>query len=298
MKKRDYSKKQILQIIVVSLAMIAAALILNQVHPLSDENDVPAMNPGAVTGSVSGAAGGPDKGERSDDTGVNGKKSEEISAASSTPQPTKDPAASIATFLQGPKSWGQRRVWSGEWGESYYDGGSFGGFGCGLCCMANIYTSLSPYECSPVDMYRFAKKKTAYSGGGAISWGFIRRTMTEAGFTCKTGKKPEKYEDFQQKVKRSQATIVVVSSSDSTCYWKDTPGHYVTLFLYDEKTDSIFLADSGDPDHNRHRVPLEKIYRSLKTASDWQYMSVTGYQESSDTWKHKGYGGNCILPEA
>lgn len=292
MKKRNYSKKQMLLIIVLSLGMILAALILNRIHPVGNGDDVPAMNPGAVTGGASDGSNGSDNAEPS------GAGAGDSSGALQTPQPTADPTASIATFFQGPKSWGQRRTWSGEWGESYYDGGNFGGFGCGLCSMANIYTSLSPYECSPVDMYKFAKKETAYGGGGAIAWGFIRRTMTAAGFTCAVGKKPDRYEQFQKKVKQSQAVIVVVSSSDSTCYWKNTPGHYVTLFLYDEKTDRIFLADSGDPDHNRRWVPLEKIYRSLKTASEWQYMTVTDYQENADTWKHKGYGGNCVLPEA
>ena len=73
--------------------------------------------------------------------------------------PTPNPEDEIYTFLQGPKSWNSRLEWSGEWGESYVDGGYFGGFGCGLCCMANIYSSLTPYQCSPVDMYHYAKKQ-------------------------------------------------------------------------------------------------------------------------------------------
>lgn len=49
------------------------------------------------------------------------------------PVQTARPEKDIYTFLQGPKSWGKRLKWSGEWGENFYDGGSFGGFGCGLC---------------------------------------------------------------------------------------------------------------------------------------------------------------------
>lgn len=202
----------------------------------------------------------------------------------------------IYTFLQGPKSWGERRVWSGEWGESFYDGGSFGGFGCGLCCIANLYSSLTKYQCTPVDAYRYAKKQTEYAGGGAIAWGYLRRTLTALGFTCAVQKKPEKYETFQQDIANSMGAIVLVSSGDSECYWKDTPGHYVTIFLYDKESDKIFLADSGDPEHNRQWVSLRKIYKSLKTASDWQYLPLTEYNEKKDQWKHKRAEGNWVSP--
>lgn len=212
------------------------------------------------------------------------------------PEPD-DQTAAIATFLQGPKSWKSGLQWSGEWGKTYYDGSSFGAFGCGLCCTANIYCSLTDYRCSPVDMYNYAKRVTEYEGGGAIDWGYMKRTLTVAGFTCKVGKKPERYEEFQSIVEESQACVVVVSSNDSTCYWKDTPGHYVTLFLYDKELDKVFLADSGDPGHNRHWVSLNKIYRSLKTANHWQYMSVLNYDEEKDQWKHKKINGNCVLPK-
>lgn len=215
----------------------------------------------------------------------------------STPAPTKNPTEDVYTFLQGPKSWSERRTWSGEWGEAYMDGGSFGGFGCGLCCMANIYSTLSKYRSSPVDMYRYAKKKTFYGGGGAIDWGYMRQTLTSLGMDCKVRKKPSDYQTFQKAVAGSKCCIVLVSSYNSECYWKDTPGHYVTIFLYNTKTDKVFLADSGDPDHNRHWVSLKKIYRSLKTSSNYQYLRVKGYDKSRDSWKHKRAGGNWVTPE-
>ncbi len=211
-------------------------------------------------------------------------------------QENGDPTEKIASFLQGPRSWKARLDWSGKWGNTLYDGGSFGGFGCGLCCMANIYCSLTDYRCSPIDMYKYAKKMTEYGGGGAIDWPYMRDTLQYAGFTCEVGKKPKKYKDFQQIVKNSKACLVVVSSEDSTCYWKSTPGHYVVLFLYNEQTDEIFLTDSGDPNHNRHWVPLKKIYRSLKTANYRQYMTVTAYTEQNNQWKHNKIGGTCVLP--
>lgn len=211
-----------------------------------------------------------------------------------TPVPVMQPEEDIYSFLQGPKSWSRRLVWSGEWGESIYQGGSFGGFGCGLCCIANVYSSLTRYECTPVEAYRYARRHTDYAGGGAIAWGYMRRSLSGLGFECEVRKKPAAYEAFQQDIRKSKAAIVLVSSADSECYWKNTPGHYVTVFLYQEKEDKVFLADSGDPEHNRSWISLKKIYKSLKTASDWQYLVVKEYDGGRDNWKHKKAEGNWI----
>lgn len=211
-----------------------------------------------------------------------------------TPKPTPKPEEGIYTYLQGPKSWKQRLKWSGEWGTTFYDGGSFGGFGCGLCCIANVYSSLTKYQCTPVDAYSYAKKNTEYWGGGAIAWGYMRQTLSSIGFDCSVKKKPSTYKKFKKDIADSECAIVLVSSYNSTCYWQDTPGHYVTIFLYDEKTEKVFLADSGDPKHNRHWVPLRKIYKSLKTASAWQYLTVDSYDEVKDNWKHKSVKGNWV----
>lgn len=219
--------------------------------------------------------------------------------AESTPKPvikTVDKTKSIYTFLQGPRSWNRGIDWSGEWGESYMDGGSFGGFGCGLCCMANIYSSLTEYQCSPIDMYQYAKKHTGYGGGMAIDWGYIRRGLTSLGFRCHVERKQETYREFREAVKRSKCAIVLVSSANSTVHWKNTPGHYVTIFEFDEKNDKVFLADSGDPDHNRQWIHLKKVYRSLKTASNWQYLVVRGYDRNKDTWRHKKTSGQWNRP--
>lgn len=207
---------------------------------------------------------------------------------------TKAPEEGIYTYLQGPKSWGKRLPWSGEWGVTHYDGGSFGGFGCGLCCIANLYSSLTPYQCTPADAYRFAKRTTEYHGGGAIDWGYMRDALTLQGFSCSLQKKSPTYEEFQKLMEESMAAVVLVSSADSKCYWKDTPGHYVTIFLYNKKSDKVFLADSGDPKHNRHYISLKKIYKSLKTASAYQFLNIISYDKKSDTWKHKKADGNWV----
>ena len=200
----------------------------------------------------------------------------------------------IYTFLQGPKSWNQRLAWSGEWGENFYDGGSFGGFGCGLCCIANLYSTLTKYQCTPVQAYRYAKKKTDYAGGGAIEWGYLRQTLTSLGFDCGVKKKPSAYEEFQKDIAASQGTVVLVSSNESSCFWKDTPGHYVTIFLYDSGKDKVFLADSGEPKRNRRWISLKKVYKSLKTESTWQYLPVGAYDGKKDEWKHKNADGNWV----
>ena len=60
----------------------------------------------------------------------------------------------------------------------------------------------------------------------------------------------------------------------------------------------MFLADSGDPDHNRNWVSLRVIYDSLKTSSDWQYLLISDYDQSRDTFRHKKASGNWIRPDS
>ena len=214
-----------------------------------------------------------------------------------TQKPKEYSEEEVYTFLQGPKSWDERRDWSGSWGHTYYDGSSFGAFGCGLCCLANVYSTQSRYRCTPIDVYRFAKRQTYYGGGGAIAWEYMESILEKLGFSCSLQKKPRSYQAFQEQMVGAKCSIVLVSSDNSTCYWQDTPGHYVTIFMYDEEKDMVFLADSGNPNHNRHWVSLRKIYKSLKTASEWQYLKVGGYNSEKDTWHHKKIEGNWIRPD-
>ncbi len=203
----------------------------------------------------------------------------------------------IYTYLQGPKSWKKRLEWSGAWGRAYKDGGNFGAFGCGLCCLANVYSTQSSFWCTPAEMYNFAKKNTSYVGGGAIAWEYMKEVLDRLGFESALFRRPKKYAEFKKQMSDAKCAIVLVSSADSDCYWKNTSGHYVTIFSYDEKTDRIFLADSGDPEHNRQWVDLKKIYKSLKKASDWQYLKVGSYDVKKDSWMHEGFGGRWIAPD-
>ena len=222
------------------------------------------------------------------------KLPKETEKATKSPVKETKKENTIYSYLQGPKSWNKKRTWSGEWGVTPYDGVRFGAFGCGLCCIANLYSSLSPYRCTPVDAYYFSKKHTDYRGGGAIDWGYMKQALTKMGLQCELQKKPSSYQAFQKMVDSGEASIALISSNESKCYWKNMPGHYVTIFLYDKKTDKVFLADSGVPEHNRKWIPLKKVYVSLKTKSNWQILNVLSYAENKDTWKHKTANGNWI----
>lgn len=212
-----------------------------------------------------------------------------------TPAATKDETDRIASFYQGDLSYQSGLTWSGNWGKKKFKKKTFGSFGCGLCCLANVYSSLTDYRCSPLDMYEYACENTGYRGGGAIEWWNMGDVLTKTGFTYTRGKKPKEYKDFQKTVRKSKAVIVLVSQGKKS-YWENTTGHYVTLFLYDKKTDKVFLADSGSYKRNRHWVPLKKVYDSLKKTSDSQYLSVLSYKKKNDTWRNTEFTGKCILP--
>ena len=201
-----------------------------------------------------------------------------------------------ATFLQGPRGWKRRQEWAGIWGRSVYDGRRFGGFGCGLCVMANFYSSFTPYQCSPVDMYEYAKSVTSYEGGGAIDWPQISRTLQSLGFTVDTKRKPRRYALFREDIRNSLGAMVVISSAYDDSYWRDTPGHYVTILAYNETDDTIFLGDSGDLDHNRSWIPLKTVYRAIKKSNDLHYLRVLSYDEAGDAWKHTTISGKWCRP--
>ncbi len=197
----------------------------------------------------------------------------------------------VYTFLQGPKAWNSRTDWSGSWCELVLADQKFSVFGCGLCDLANIYSTLTAYDCSPVDMFYYAREVSGYqpvSGYGAIDWPDLKKTLQTTGIYSELGKKPDSYEEFQSRIAGSFCSIVLVSSYNDSSYWPNSEGHYVNLWLYDAGDDTVFLADSGNPDHNRQRIPLRYVYSALKTAADYQYLLVTGVNEKANAWKHDG----------
>ena len=100
------------------------------------------------------------------------------------------------------------------------------------------------------------------------------------------------YEEFQAQMKQSQSAVVLVSSMYDDTFWQDTPGHYVNIWLYQEDTDMVFLAEPGNPEKNRTWVPLRYIYDALKMVSPYQYLSVAFYAEEANMWKWNGITDN------
>ena len=223
----------------------------------------------------------------------------EIQTEAETEDPLIAQMNSIYTFSQGPVAWERKTPYSGEWCEYEREGGRFSVFGCGLCALANIYSSLTPYECSPVAMYRYAMQASDYSpswGYGAIDWPYMGQTLRSLGFKVSFRKKDLNYETFRRAYRNSLTAIVLVSSEEDDTYWQDTPGHYVNPWLYDEERDMVFLGDSGNPDHNRSWVPLRYLYDAMAHDSSYQYMLVRSYDEDRNTWKYSGIEEKCTFP--
>ena len=148
---------------------------------------------------------------------------EELAAAA---ERAAHPETEVYTFLQGPKSWGEGRTWSGEWSNEYVKGNYFGNFGCGLCCMANIYCTFTNYTCSPWDMYEYARQVSGYSPTrkvGAIGWADMKVTLRKSGFDCTLCNKPDSYESFQEQVRDAKAVVALVCSRDADSYGPSVP---------------------------------------------------------------------------
>lgn len=194
----------------------------------------------------------------------------------------------LVTYLQGIESYEKGRKWSGAWCYEEAAGQQFSEFGCGLCSMANVYSNLSGKKCTPLEMYRHAQNVSSYNpagGVGAIGWDAIRVTLQKTGFSCELGRKPASYEQFQELARENPCLLVLISSDKDDSFWQDMPGHYVTLWLYDEEQDQVFLGDSSGPKRNRKWIPLRTVYDALKTSSPQQYLAVNGYDETEDGWK-------------
>lgn len=211
------------------------------------------------------------------------------------------PENQVYTFLQGHTAWSNGVTWSGEWCMKYAKGQYFSGFGCGFCSVANVYSTLSPYTCSPLDVYDYAYKETGYAptkASAALDWGNMKIILRDMGMDCDVYYKADDYADFQKQVKTSKITIALVSSANDDKLWQKVPGHYVTLCLYNASDDTVLLGDPGSPTNNRSRVPLSYIYDALKTTSKFQYLLVDDYNESDNTWLHDGIDDNWNAPAA
>ena len=197
----------------------------------------------------------------------------------------------IYTFSQGPYAWNNKMDWGGSWCAETLNGQYFSVFGCGLCDLANIYSTLTSCDCSPLDMYYYAQEASGYAPGydaGAIDWPYLQQTLATCGIVSELREKDQDYEAFRQTIAGSVTAICLIGSAADDTYWQGVDGHYVNIWLYDESDDTVFLADSGDPAHNRQRIPLRYVYDAMLTYSSYQYLLVTYVDENANTWQHDG----------
>ena len=270
--------------------------------------DVSSDEAGKTTGDISSGGEGKTIGDASSEgtekSGESGsEKDTEKDAGKDTAVRTSFPELKerdVYTFLQGPVAWETETDWSGAWCEKVLGGQRFSVFGCGICDMANIYSTLTPYDCSPVDMFYYARDTSDYtpvSDFGAIDWPFMRDTLKTTGIYGTISDKDRTYEAFQKKIRGSITSIVLVSSANDNTYWHNVSGHYVNIWLYDEEDDTVFLADSGNPGHNRERIPLRYVYDALKTSGEHQYLMITSVDPAANAWKHDGIEDDWTVPE-
>lgn len=210
--------------------------------------------------------------------------------------------STIYSFLQGPVSWQKRYNWSGSWGELYTEEGAyFGSFSCGLCCIANIYSTLSSFEATPVEVYDYAKENSSYyptSENSAIGWEAMYSTMSKLGLDVELANKPYDYEDFKNEMANSETAVILVQSDDSDSYWGETAGHYVSLWRYNPTEESVFVANPGKNSRNRKTITLRDCYDNLKIASNYQVLYVRSYDEFLDQWKPQSIGEiNWVRPD-
>lgn len=184
----------------------------------------------------------------------------------------------IVSYLQVPEFFVEDTTWVGDWSELEWDGRDFSSFGCGICCLANIYNTILKPEVPilPDQMFDMTREQTDYAPNastGAVSWGQLKKMCTNFGLNAEVKKKSADYAKFQEDVKNSITTLVLVCRSDNDKLWFYTRGHYVNIWEYDETTDTVFVSDPSGL-FNRARVNLADIYNALKSASQAQYMTV------------------------
>lgn len=183
----------------------------------------------------------------------------------------------IYTYLQGVKSYESGKKWSGKWCYEEASGMQFSSFGCGICSIANVVSTKSAARIEPLEVYQTAQEVSSYRPGdgvGAIGWSDMLHTLNHYGVDGQLKEKPATYEEFQEDMRMHSTMIALISSDNSDAYWKDTPGHYVSLWLYNPDTDEVFLGDSAKPSYNRKWISLKTVYEALKTESSSQYLAV------------------------
>ncbi len=182
----------------------------------------------------------------------------------------------ISSYIQLPKDYRPGDKWAGDWADIESGGQTFFTFGCGVCCLSNILSTLGDKVIEPDDMFRLVKAQTDYnpdSGVGAVSWGQLQTVCANAGLKTALKVKPNTLDEFRKDVADSVTTLVLVCRENDDALWFYTKGHYVNLWEYDPENDTVFVTDPSGL-FNRNRVMVEDVYNALKTRSSSQYMTV------------------------
>lgn len=187
-----------------------------------------------------------------------------------------DEEKKIYSYIQIPKDFHPGDKWAGDWSDIESGGQTFFYFGCGVCCLSNMLSTLKDRVIRPDVMFERAKEQTDYnpdSGVGALSWEQLRTVCENAGLKAALKRKPDTLDEFRKDVEDSATTLVLVCRSDDDALWFYTKGHYVNLWEYDPDTDTVFVTDPSGL-FNRNRVMIEDVYNALKTRSSYQYMTI------------------------
>ena len=182
----------------------------------------------------------------------------------------------ISSYIQLPKDYRPGDKWAGDWADIESGGQTFFTFGCGVCCLSNILSTLGDKVIEPDDVFRLVKTQTDYnpdSGVGAVSWGQLQTVCANAGLKTALKVKPNTLDEFRKDVADSATTLVLVCRENDDALWFYTKGHYVNLWEYDPENDTVFVTDPSGL-FNRNRVMIEDVYNALKTRSSSQYMTV------------------------
>ncbi len=150
-------------------------------------------------------------------------------------------------------------------------------FGCGICCLSNMVSTLKDSVVDPEAMYYATKEQTSYypeSGRGAVSWENLKIMCGYYGLNMELRRKPSDYESFVQEIQSVPTAVVLVDGNNDKRLWWYTDGHYVNIWDYDPAAGTVFVTDPSTH-YNRQRVKLVDIYNALKTASSYQYAVVS-----------------------
>jgi len=168
----------------------------------------------------------------------------------------------IYSFVQTTWKYYPDLRWTGPWSCIEAGGQEFFYFGCGICCLTNIYDTLTGDVVSPTTMYEWCRKYSSYnpdSGKGAISWGQLTEMCRKLGLDATVHKKKD-YNTFMNDLKEADCVLALVSKDGIGSIWPDTNGHYITLWNYDTPSHTVFVTDSSGL-RNRTRVRLSDVFK-------------------------------------